>query len=107
MMKLLLFVVMAVYPYDDGLRDPFKPASEKAVKAVPAPAPAKTVEAPPPYAIDGMLWDEKNPSAVLRNNRTGESRMVEKGTVWDDIKVIDIKQDRVIVRYGKKDFTIQ
>lgn len=99
------------FTYNDKTRDPFRPKDQ------PIRAPqtdnqnkvreAPKTDAPPPFAIDGMLWDEKNPSVVLKNIQTGESKMVEKGTVWENIKVIDIKQDRVIIRYGKKDITLQ
>src|SRR3989339_625086 len=50
--------------YDDKARDPFvythfeKPVLVKKVIQPVGP------ETPPPYSIDGMLWDEKNPSVV-------------------------------------------
>ena len=108
----LLFIVFA-YAYDDKLRDPFQPAgkqvknSQTDVRNKDLVKEAPKTEGPPPYTIDGMLWDDKNPSAVLKNTQTGESKMVEKGGVWENIKIIDIKQDRVIIRYGKKDYTLQ
>ncbi len=97
------------FVYDGNIRDPFNPlpgqSKEHATKLVAAKAPENT--GPPPVIIDGMLWDDKKPSVILRNTRTGEVMSVEKGTQWDGLQIIDIKKDQVKIRTAGREFILR
>lgn len=99
-------------PYNPSLRDPFEapgPAgsvpSGKSKAIVPA-LPAAPIE-PPPYTINGLMWDAKSPSAFLADTRSGEVMMVNNGTLWGELKVITITQSSIKVKYKGKDFELR
>ncbi|MBL8027971.1 MAG: hypothetical protein JNL74_16240 [Fibrobacteres bacterium] len=99
------------YDYDINVRDPFEEQIKKTIVHDKKVEEKKDLDrvaftAPPPYVIDGMLWDDKKPMAMVKNIRTGEVKGVENGTTWNDISVIKILPDAVKVRYKGKEFDI-
>ena len=51
-------------------------------------------------SLNGIIWDKKNPKAML-----GDA-FVKKGDTVGGNKVVDIKKDRVILNDGSKDFEL-
>lgn len=51
--------------------------------------------------LTGIIWDEKNPMAIISDNIVGTGDKIEKNTV------IDIKEDRVILNDGANDFELR
>jgi hypothetical protein len=100
-----------VTDYDASIRDPFKPPIIT-VQAIIKKDPKKETKAPavaepPPFSINGIMWDPKSPSAMLQDNRNQETRTVERGAVWDDLIITGITQSGVKVKYKGKDFEIK
>lgn len=104
------------YVFSDSLRDPFDRDRRARIRAAASSDGPKTAarprlqavdQGPPPYAIDGLLWDEKKPTVVLRHTVTGDVRMLGKGESWDSLRVKDIRPDRVLLRYGRREFVLQ
>src|SRR3989339_1075298 len=105
------FVIQGnVKDYDATVRDPFKPpivtvvAVKKDVKKEIKPP---AVVEPPPFTINGIMWDPKNPSVMLQDNRNQETQTLEKGVVWGDLTIISITQSSVKVKYKGKEFEIK
>jgi len=99
-----------VKDYDPTVRDPFKPpivtvvSVKKEVKKENKPP---AVVEPPPFTINGIMWDPKNPSVMLQDNRNQETQTLEKGVVWGDLTIISITQSSVKVKYKGKEFEIK
>ena len=51
--------------------------------------------------LTGIIWDEKSPKALIDDDIVGI------GDKWGGNTVIDIKQDRVILNDGTKDFELR
>ena len=97
--------------YDVSLRDPFEAPGTISPVIHKDNGPKKNVAPvivePPPFAINGIMWDSKSPSVLLADTRTGEVTMASKGTLLNDLKVIDITQNSVKVKYKGKDFELR
>jgi len=52
------------------------------------------------FTINGILWDKKNPLAIINE------RIVKIGDKIDGNTVVNIKQDRVILNDGSKDIEL-
>jgi len=73
--------------YSSWLRDPFS-ASSTPIKGYGGPT------------LDGIMWDKKNPMAIINNN------IVKIGDTVSGNTVVDIKQDKVILNDGSKDIEL-
>jgi len=70
-------------------RDPFT--------KIPIDAPE---EAEPVLVLNGVLWDEESPSAMINE------KIVAQGDTIHDHVVVEIKKDRVIVNNGMEDIEL-
>ncbi|MEW6041299.1 MAG: hypothetical protein AB1633_07240 [Elusimicrobiota bacterium] len=61
----------------------------------------------PEIVVDGIMWDEKSPLAVLKNKEDGETRIVQKGdTLWG-AKVLCVLRDSVKIQFDKKVYFVK
>jgi len=74
--------------YSSWSRDPFSTS----------PAPIKGYGGP---TLEGIIWDKENPMAVINDN------IVKIGDKVSGNTVVDIKQDKVILNDGTKDFELR
>lgn len=70
-------------------RNPF------ALKGAPQATPSQT------FDLGGIMWNEKNPKAMIGDAVVGKGGKIGSNTV------VDIKKDRVILNDGTKDFEIK
>lgn len=61
----------------------------------------KKVTGPKELTLSGVIWDEKEPKALINNAVVGIGDEIEGHTV------IDIKQDSVILNDGTEDFVLK
>ena len=76
----------------DLKKDPFAPLVKEEKKA-PAPAPVIT--------LTGILWDKDKPLAIINN------RVVKIGDTAGGSRVVEIKENSVILNDGTKDFELK
>lgn len=55
-----------------------------------------------PYSVklNGIIWKRENSVAIIN------TEIVQKGDIWRDLKVEEIKKDRIILKYGDFSFEI-
>lgn len=91
---------------------PYKEVSNKAVSDVPLfdiIEPPDTVNENSDAArvmdtiVSGILYDKYSPSAIL--NIEGNDYLVKKGDTINNYKVLNIQQDRVVVKLGSNTYT--
>jgi hypothetical protein len=83
--------------YKDPFRAPFLRLEEKPKKKV-----KPQIEEPPPkYILSGILWDKKNPLAVISDS-TGNTFTVKEGDIIEKIKIIKVSKDEVWYRFKNK-----
>lgn len=58
------------------------------------------IKRPQGVILNGILWDSKNPMAIVNEG------IVKEGDIISGNKVIEIKQDRVILNDGSKDIEL-
>ncbi len=101
---LLLFLTLSLiitsnilFAQQGGPRDPFFSLGEKIKLS------QKTEDfssLPYPIVVNGIIWTEKLPVAILNED------IVQEGQVWRDFKVDKIEKDKVILRRGESKFEI-
>ena len=69
-------------------RNPFAPEEMPRIKVV-------------KFTLNGILWDEENPKALINNI------ILEIGDKIEENTIIDIKHDRVILNDGTNDFELR
>lgn len=103
---LLLFFILSLiiirishnlFAQGEKLRDPFLSLGDKIRLA----QEVKDVYALPyPIVINGIIWTEHLPVAIINND------IVQQGEAWGDFKVEKIEKDRVILSRGSIQFEI-
>jgi hypothetical protein len=98
----------AAFIYNDKLKDPFRPSflpkagDEKktgvSAKPIAMPGPARRWT-PPPYRVDGIMWNPKNPMAILMETNTKETFIVNPGKKVGEMEILRIDQKSVTVKY--------
>ncbi len=91
-------------------RDPFGPAVIKQpANSTPQKVgkPTQSETQPPPWRLDGVLWQEGNPVAILKQTNTDRTEMVKEKGVVEEMVIEKIEKDKVHVLYRKKAFVIQ
>src|SRR3989339_556761 len=86
-------------------RDPFFPTPKAAPVVKDANKNAKTPPAPiqpPPWTLDGVIWNDKIPMAILRYQGSDRTEMVKKDAIIDSIRILQIEKDKVHVRFRDK-----
>lgn len=53
------------------------------------------------FTLTGIVWDKNNPKAIINDNILGRGAKIGTNTI------VDIKQDRVILNDGTKDFELK
>jgi len=97
--------------YNAQVRDPFASTPEKVVvvKKSDKKEPVK-VEVPiekPSLTVNGIMWDEKQPTAILHDNKNGEDYIVTVGKEWGDFKILEINKSSVKLLFKNKEFEIR
>jgi hypothetical protein len=95
-------------------RSPFVPYKEIPKPAVKVndtkkiqPAPSVVNAAPPPVSINGIMWNENNPVAII-NLPDGSSTVAKKGQVLTGgIVIKNIEKNQVEVEYNGKRFWLK
>jgi len=83
------------------VRNPFFPKTPLTPSASATSPSSTTALATPGLTLDGIMWDAENPRAMINGSLVG---------IGDKIygnKVIDIKEDRVILNDGTEDFVLR
>lgn len=70
-------------------RDPFR-------YQIKVKQPYKKVQKQSLITLKGIIWDEENPSAVIKINE-GKTRFVSEGDKIGEIKILKIEKDRIII----------
>jgi hypothetical protein len=55
---------------------------------------------PYPIVVNGIIWTEHLPVAIINNE------IIQEGEVWRDFKVEKIEKDKIILSRGKSQFEI-
>ena len=53
------------------------------------------------FSLEGILWNSERPLAIIND------QIVTRGDVVQGAEVVDIKEDRVILRYGKEESVLR
>ena len=98
---ILSFIIITInnslFAQEQKLRDPFLSLGDKIRLA----QGAKDISVLPyPIVINGIIWTENLPIAVINND------IVQQGEVWRDFKVEKIQKDKVVLSKGSIQFEI-
>lgn len=80
-------------------RDPFLSLGDK-IKLSQKPEQEDTPVLPYPIVVNGIIWTEKSPVAIINND------IVQEGSDWRDFKVDKIEKDKVILKRRESEFEI-
>ncbi len=98
------------------ITDPFRPFKIKNVYKQPIEKPKTDPIIAPAYLLQGIVWDEENPKAILikskiyhdpGNMKIGETIIIEKNSPIDYGKVLDISENYVIITTYNKKFILK
>ena len=102
----------------ESISDPFRPFAldkstyKQSIKKSPKESPITA----PAYLLQGIVWDETNPKAILIKSKIykdkgkmkiGETIIAEKDTTIDYGKVLDISENYVIITTYNKKFKLR
>ena len=97
----VLFVLGAAYPQGsdkENYRDPFLSILPEDVKITDSEAQKRTKDAPPPVAINGILWNSDNPQTII----DGGVYSVGDKLINLEAQVFKIRKNTVFISYGDK-----
>lgn len=95
-------------PFVGAFRDPFEPVLRLAPASGPAQqrsTPSASV-APPPLALEGILWDQTDPIAIIKGP-DGRSEPLRVGMTLAGATVLRIEPAAVRLRFGKQTLTLR
>ena len=61
----------------------------------------------PKISIDGLMWDDSNPVAVLKDGKSGDTKIVQKGDSVFGVRILRILPDSVRVKFEKKTYYVK
>ncbi len=98
------------------ITDPFRPFKIKNAYKQPTKQTKTNPIIAPAYLLQGIVWDEENPKAILikskiyhgpGNMKIGETIIIEKNNPIDYGKVLDILENYVIITTYNKKFILK
>lgn len=96
----ILFLIMirnTLFAQGEEDRDPFLSFSDKIILSQKA---QDLSTLPYPIVVNGIIWSEKIPVAMLNND------IVQEGQTWRDFRVYRIEKNKVILKRGSNKFEI-
>lgn len=93
----LIIIRNALFAQGEEDRDPFLSFSDKIILSQKA---QDLSTLPYPIVVNGIIWTEKIPVAMLNND------IVQQGENWRDFRVYRIEKDKVILKWENRKFEI-
>ena len=95
-------------PPDHLAVNPFQSYRKKETTAIPREkiTPASTAVIEPDFVLKGILYDEKNPSAIVEDSFSGSSMILKTGASYRKSTITEINKSHIIISVEGKKFKL-
>ena len=89
------------FAYQAKYKDPFRAPFLRDERKLEKKTKPKTEESPPKYMLSGVLWNRRNPLAVISDS-SGNSYTVKEGDNVGKVVIMKVSKDEVWYRFKNK-----